>query len=166
MVCSPILMKILALLAAATLVSFASAQDAIPPEKQAKIEKLWTLTGLENQMKGASAAGLASMEQQLLRPGMPAAQFTKIRGAIDAVKELTSKELSLATLKPQMLTIYDKAYTTEELDGVLKVLDTPEAALFFTKSGALTAEMAKLNAEAATKLQPKIMELIQKALAP
>jgi hypothetical protein len=146
--------------------SFPLTAQEVTADKAAKIEKLWAITGLAKQIESATAAGLASMENQLLRPGTPEAQLTKIRAALAEVKALTTKSLGLEGLKPKLLAAYDKAYTAEELDRVLKALDNPDASLFFTKSPALAGELGKANAEAAQALQPQIMGLIQKAMQP
>ena len=137
---------------------------AVSPEYKALIEKLFEICDTANQYDTALVQGFdAAMDAQAEQ--MPVEMKAKMAKGMQKVKDLMIAEMGWAKVKDQMIGVYADVFTAEELKGIIKTLDTPEAKDYFKKMAKLQPKMASFAQSKTQELTPKIMEIMQEAMA-
>lgn len=138
---------------------------AIEPAHQKAIEELLELSGAkeayDSSVIGAFEAPMANAANQLTEDQKP-----KFERAMERVKELALEKLGWEVMKPEIVELYAKTFSLEELEAVLPLMRKPEMKSFTAKVTPLGAEAAKIGASKAQSLQPEIIKIIQEEMRP
>ena len=136
---------------------------AVSPEYKALIEKLFEICDTAEQYDTALVQGFdAAMEAQAEQ--MPAEMKAKVAKGMQKVKDLMIAEMGWKKVKDQMIAVYAEVFSAEEIQGIIKALDTPQARDYFKKMAKLQPKMATFAQSKTQELTPKIMEIMQEAM--
>ena len=142
----------------------AAEAPAVSPEHKALIEKLFEICDTAEQYDTALVEGFdAAMEAQADQ--MPVEMKAKMAKGMQKVKDLMIAEMGWAQVKDEMIGVYSEVFSAEEIRGIIKALDTPQAKDYFKKMAKLQPKMASFAQSKTQALTPKIMEIMQEAMA-
>jgi hypothetical protein len=153
----------LRLLVALSTVALCQHASAVEPAHQQLIERLLVL----NQNKEQYEAGvIGSFEASIANTAksLPPDQQEKFGKAMERVKALIVERLGWEVLKVDVIELYAKRFTQEELEAVLPLLDKPELQAFLVKQTSLNSELSKIAAEKSQVMQPEIMKIVQEEM--
>lgn len=126
----------------------------ISAEKIAKIEKLFELSHAQEKFEVGQKAGFKAGLDMTPMP-IPAAQKQKI---IKIGTEVMNEVMPWKKVKVDMIKVYAKAYTEEELDGVIAILDNKDVQVMLKKEIEVIGPSLKVGMEYGQKLTPLIMQ--------
>jgi uncharacterized protein len=153
----------LRLLVALSTVALCQHASAVEPAHQQLIERLLVLNQNKEQYEagviGSFEASIASTAKSL-----PPDQQEKFGKAMERVKALMVERLGWEVLKVDVIELYAKRFTQEELEAVLPLLDKPELQAFLVKQTSLNSELSKIAAEKSQVMQPEIMKIVQEEM--
>ena len=147
----------------------ARADDA---SHRAKAEQLVTLNNTEKAVNQVAASISAQVDQAAERsagPDATAEQKAKIEEFKKHTAELVDSALGWTAMKSAVVDLYVKAFTEEQIDGILAFYKTPAGAAFIEKMPDINTQFGQLgNARVATikdQLQKSFQDL-QNSLHP
>lgn len=132
-----------------------TAQEKDP--KTEKIERLFELSGAEDQFKLGQIEGFKS--------GLDMAQVPipekKREQIIKLGKEVMEEVMAWSEIKQDMIKIYAAVYSEEELDRVLKILANKDVQLMLEKQRALIGPSLKIGTKYGQRMIPILMKRMQ-----
>lgn len=146
----------------------AAPDEKLNPETVAAVEKFMVTMKVRESMKPA-LAGVKKMqdamiEQQQISDEQKAATRKLIAASMGEIEEMMSWD----SIGPVFVRAYAKVFTTEEINGLIKLFETPAGQVFVNKQIALQQatmkEMQTIMMEIMPKIQAKTKEAIEKAL--
>lgn len=137
-----------------------ASSHAVEPAHQAALEKLFVALHMEEQYEISMTAGFeASLGGAVTQ--MPAEQQPKFKAAMEKVKDFMKAEMGWAKMKGEMVEIYAKKLTLDDIQAVLPLLEKPEFQKLVNQQIGILPDTVKLGAEKAAALQPQIMQIVQ-----
>lgn len=137
-----------------------SPSHAVEPAHQAAIEKLFVALQMEKQYDISLIAGFEASTGGAVAQ-MPEEQQPKFKAAMEKVAAFMKAEMGWEKMKGEMVELYAKNLTLEDINAVLPLLEKPEYQNFVTKQISVMPDAVKLGADKAAALQPQIMQIVQ-----
>ncbi len=125
--------------------------------KAAKLDQLLTqsLTLAANQVK-------SSAFQQMFGVKLPPEQQKTAGEFQDKVMQLVTQTMSWDALKPVYVQLYARAYTEDEIDGILAFYKSPAGQAMVSKTPQLMSEASQVvQQRMLTEMQPKMQALMK-----
>jgi hypothetical protein len=132
--------------------------------RRAKAKEMMALLHLDRLMKQMMDATMAQVntvsKQMAARSATPDAQ-AKIDKFQQKVLDLMQSQMQWKDLEPIYVDLYAKAFTDEELDGIIAFYKSPAGVSMLEKMPQLTAEAQKIGQERMRAVQPQLEQLMQ-----
>jgi len=138
--------------------------SAVEPAHRAAIEKLMEISGQQASFETSIVTAFETSIQNSAAQ-MPAEQRPKFDRAIERVKALMIEEMGWEQVKGDLVEIYAKHFTQQQIEAILPLFEKPEMQLFVAKTSTIVAESSKMGGEKVQALTPKIMAIIQEEMS-
>ncbi len=140
----------------------AHADDA---SKRAKIQEMLTLTNSEQMMNQALDQMSAMMKnaaaQQAARQNLTPEQ-QQIQDNFNAkITRIIQQSLSMDSIRPVIIQVYDETYTEDEIDGILAFYRSPAGKAFLAKTPQLMTKTMSLMQQQMAAVQPQIEQAVK-----
>lgn len=160
-------MKVKRLLACIALAGWLAGAQAAPPTAES-VERLLVLSKSESVMDSMYAAAEAAMRQAMQQAvgnkRLTAEQERAIQTVPARYMSVLRAELNWATLKPDMIQMYQDVFTQEEIDGMIAFIGTPAGQAMMGKMPALMQRSMVLGQTRMRALMPRMLRVIEEAL--
>ena len=139
------------------------AQDAKPGAREAKVEQLLTLTGVDSQTD--------KMMDQMFK--MAVANFPndappEVRAKLEEMQTkvfaLISERMSWQKMKPVYVKLYAEVYTDEELDGMIAFFSSPAGRSMTAKNPILMQRSMQVVQSLMAEVLPEIKRITAEAV--
>ena len=168
------------LISGLSVTAFGQVVPATDPQKQALLKdlvKAMNLKGNTEKLMEAQFAQMESMFPQMMSSSFPdVATMPKERQeeiqkkavasgmhAMKRIRELSAQKIDFGTIVEQIyLPIYDKYFSTEEVNDLLKFYRSPTGKKFIESTPSFTQEAMQKSSEI---LLPKVMEIVNQVMA-
>ncbi|MBI5277333.1 MAG: DUF2059 domain-containing protein [Burkholderiales bacterium] len=155
------------LLACIALAGWLAGAQAAPPTAES-VERLLVLSKSESVMDSMYAAAEAAMRQAMQQAvgnkRLTAEQERAIQTVPARYMSVLRAELNWATLKPDMIQMYQDVFTQEEIDGMIAFIGTPAGQAMMGKMPALMQRSMVLGQTRMRALMPRMLRVIEEAL--
>lgn len=140
----------------------AHADDA---SKRAKIQEMLTLTNSEQMMNQALDQMSAMMKnaaaQQAVKQNLTPEQ-QQIQDSFNAkITRIIQQSLSMDSIRPIIMQVYDETYTEDEIDGILAFYRSPAGKAFLAKTPQLMVKTMTLMQQQMAAVQPQIEQAVK-----
>jgi uncharacterized protein len=152
--------RIALLLLLCTLPLSARADEATRHAKAQEMVNLLHLDKLMSQIMDAVMAQTNAMTKQLGGETTPEQQ-AKLDAFQKKILALIETQLGWKAMQPIYVDLYAKAFTDEELDGILAFYKSPAGIAMIDKTPALTAQSQQIAIEKMQALQPQLTQLLE-----
>jgi hypothetical protein len=132
------------------------------PAKQAKIEKILTLTNTQatidqmfNQMKGMAASQFP--------PSATPEERAKAQQITDKIMDLVRERMTWDKMRPEYVKIYDATFSDSEIDGLLVFYQSPTGRAYVEKMPVLLAKSGQIAQKMLGDLMPEIQRIAREA---
>lgn len=134
----------------------------VAEEQQKKpAEQLLDLIKFKQVMTDTSAAGFAPFLNQLRQKGFPEAGVKEVKEASEVYFDQVASD---PDLKKEMMALYEKEFTGEELEGLVAFYRTPLGQKALKKLPALSQQGGKLGEKFALKHQAGFREQLTRIM--
>ena len=131
----------------------------------AKVNKFFDITQMPKTYEISLTAGLEGAAHMGDTSALPEEERTKMEKAFKRVKEFMVTEIGWSKVKDDMAKVYAKHFTEDELDKVIKLLDSETGRMFISKQVALQAESVAVAQSRAQALMPKVIAMMQEEMS-
>ncbi|MGA2864789.1 MAG: DUF2059 domain-containing protein [Verrucomicrobiota bacterium] len=131
----------------------------------AKVSKFFDITQMEKTYETSLTAGFEGAAHMGDTSAMPEEERAKMEKALKRVKEFLVTEIGWSKIKEDMAKVYAKHFTEDELDKVIKLLDSETGRMFISKQIGLLAESMALAQSRAQALMPKVIAMMQEEMS-
>ena len=138
---------------------------ALDPEHKKAIMKFFELSQQKQQYETSMKASLGSSMSASLAQ-LPPDQKAKVQRAMTKVEAFMMKEMGWEAVKDEIAEIYGAQISLTEITAVLPLFAKPEMQTLISKQISVIPAAANVGAKRAQALQPQIMQIMQKELAP
>jgi hypothetical protein len=153
------------------LLVFAMAAIALPchavsDSHRAAIERLFKVLKTPEQYEAALLAGFesgAGLTADKLA-SMPEEQQQKFKRAMDKVRAKMVELLGWEKMKPEMILLYAKHFSEDEIGQIIKVLDSPAGQMLVNKQIKLLPESMALGQKNAQAAMPHVMKIMMEEM--
>jgi len=152
--------RIALLLLLCTLPLAARADDASRHAKAQEMANLLHLDKLMAQVMDAMISQMNAMSKQFGGETTPAQQ-AKLDAFQKKVFALIDTQLGWKSMQPVYVDLYAKAFTDEELDGILVFYKSAAGNAMIEKTPALTAQSQQIALQKMQALQPQLTQLLE-----
>lgn len=139
------------------------AQDAKPGAREAKVERLLTLTGVDSQTD--------KMMDQMFKMAVanfPSDAPPEVRAKLEEMQTkvfaLISERMSWQKMKPVYVKLYAEVYTDEELDGMIAFFSSPAGRSMTAKSPILMQRSMQVVQSLMAEVLPEIKRITAEAV--
>ncbi len=139
--------------------SLATAQE---PTKQAKIERILTLTNAQatidqifDQVKAMTASQLP--------PGATPEQQAKAKEMTGKIMDLVKARMSWDKMRPQYAKAYDETFSAGEIDGILSFYESPAGRAILQKMPQLLSKTMTIAQSQMAEIMPEIQRIAKEA---
>lgn len=139
---------------------------AITPEHRALLDEYFTLTEMAKVTDDSLSESLEMQRRHMSRARIPEDRKAQMEAFQTKITELIREELGWEKLKEEITAIYAKAYTEEELKGLIEFYKTPLGKKLVEQQHALLEQTRKLAEERVIAIQPRINAMAAEMLAP
>jgi hypothetical protein len=153
-------MKRIALLAALVLPLTAHADEA---SRRVKAQEMVTLVHVDTLMKQV----MDNMEQQIITMArqnagkdIPPAQQARLDAFQHKVFALIEDQVSWKALGPDILDLYAKTFTDDELDGIIAFYKSPAGISMVEKLPGLSAQAMQISQSRVQAIMPQVQQMI------
>ncbi len=140
----------------------AHADDA---SKRAKIQEMLTLTNSEQMMNQALDQMSAMMKnaaaQQAARQNLTQEQQQIQDNFNTKITRIIQQSLSMDSIRPVIIQVYDETYTEDEIDGILAFYRSPAGKAFLAKTPQLMTKTVTLMQQQMAAVQPQIEQAVK-----
>ncbi|MBN8734591.1 MAG: DUF2059 domain-containing protein [Acidobacteria bacterium] len=155
-------MKLVAVLIALSSVAV-FAQEAKPSAREAKVEQLLTLTGVDSQTD--------KMMDQMFKmavANLPSDAPPEVRAKLEEMQTkvfaLISERMSWQKMKPVYVKLYAEVYTDEELDGMIAFFSSPAGRSMTAKNPILMQRSMQVVQSLMAEVLPEIKRMTAEAV--
>ena len=128
--------------------------------KRAKIQEMLTLTNSEqmmNQMLDQMSAMMKNAAAQQAAKQNLTPEQQQIRDNFNAkIARIIQQSLSMDSIRPIIIQVYDETYTEDEIDGILAFYRSPAGKAFLAKTPQLMTKTVTLMQQQMAAVQPQL----------
>jgi len=137
----------------------------ISAEKQEAIDTYMTLSHLEDSFKVGMKAGMDAGFEPANNPALAMLPAEKLKRIREEVAKLMDEKFKFEDLKPEYVRVIDERFTLEELNKINVFLQDPVIQKMYRENINMIPEFTKLSTGMVQKLQPDIMQVVQKVMS-
>jgi hypothetical protein len=151
---------------ALTLVFAAHPLLASEDSHKAAVERLFVTMKMKEQYETSLITGFnagASMSDQKLS-NLPLEQQNKVSAAMEKVRVRVLELMGWDSVKNDMMQVYMKKFTEEEIVAITEMLATPTGQMLLSKQISLLPESMAIGQKKARAMMPEILQIMQESL--
>ncbi|MCF6312457.1 MAG: DUF2059 domain-containing protein [Verrucomicrobiales bacterium] len=146
----------------------AAPEEALNPETVAAVEKFMTTMKVKENMAPA-LEGVKNMQMAMLdQQGLSEEEKISAKKIMEVSMGEVEKMLSWENIGAMMVRVYAKVFTTEEVNDLIKLFETPAGQVYVNKQMELQQasmqEMQKIMIDIMPKIQAKTKEAVKQAM--
>lgn len=133
---------------------------------KAAVEKLFESLKMKQQYETSMLAGFnlgASLGEDKLA-SLPADQQTKVKTALEKVRATLIEMMGWEAVKSDMVALYMKYFSEEEIAAITTMLDTPTGQMLVSKQIQLLPESMTVGQKKMQAVMPEISRIMQETM--
>jgi hypothetical protein len=133
--------------------------SAVTPEQRAKIEKFFELVQMQKQHEARITAEVSGWPEGMSLEGLKEEERAAMQQSLQQAREFLLAEAAWSKVKDDLVEVYAKRFSEEEMDRILQLLDNDTGRMLYRKQAELAPEVHAVGESRLKAVLPQAMAI-------